>query len=51
MAPLADSEIPPVVALGRQVAEQAAKDGQPLPPAPPGRAAWVKALEQADGKK
>jgi len=29
MKPLADSEIPPVIALGRQVAEQAAAAGQP----------------------
>jgi alkanesulfonate monooxygenase SsuD/methylene tetrahydromethanopterin reductase-like flavin-dependent oxidoreductase (luciferase family) len=50
MKPLADDEIPPVIALGRQVAEQAAKAGQPLP-VNPNRAAWVKALEDADAKK
>ena len=44
MAPLADSEIPPVVALGRAVAEQAAKAGTPLPQNAP-RAAWREALE------
>ena len=40
MTPLADSEIAPVIALGRQIAEQAAKAGTPLPPQPqPGRLA------------
>ncbi len=43
LPPLADSEIAPVIALGRQIAEQAAKAGTPLPPNP-NRAAWVKAL-------
>jgi hypothetical protein len=46
MAPLADSEIQPVVALGRQVAEEAAARGEPLP-VPPARAAWIKAVEAA----
>jgi len=50
MKPLADDEIPPVIALGRQVAEAAARAGQPVP-ANPNRAAWVKALEDADAKK
>jgi hypothetical protein len=50
MKPLADDEIPPVVALGRQVAEQAARSGQAAPPANPARAAWVQALEKADQK-
>jgi hypothetical protein len=51
MAPLADDEIPPVVALGRQVAEQAARTGQASPPANPRRAAWVEALAKTEGKK
>ena len=51
MKPLADDEIPPVVALGRQVAEQAAKAGQPAPATNARRAAWVEALEKADAKK
>ena len=50
MRPLADDEIPHVVALGRQVAEQAAKSGQAPPPANPRRAAWVAALEKTDVK-
>jgi hypothetical protein len=50
MRPLADDEIPPVVALGRQVAEQAARSGQAPPPANSARAAWVQALEKADQK-
>ena len=51
MKPLADDEIPPVVALGRQVAEQAARSGQPAPAANPRRAAWVEALAKTDAKK
>ncbi len=43
MAPLADKDIAPVIALGRQIAEQAAREGKPLPPNP-NRAAWAKAL-------
>jgi len=46
MKPLTDSEIEPVVALGRQIAEQAARDGTPLPPNP-NRERWEKALQQA----
>ncbi len=46
MKPLADSEIAPVIALGRQVAEQAAREGKPLPPNP-NREAWTKALSGA----
>ncbi|MGH6986646.1 MAG: LLM class flavin-dependent oxidoreductase [Caulobacteraceae bacterium] len=38
-----DSEIAPVVALGRQIAEQAKAEGRELP-ANPNREAWVKAL-------
>ena len=45
MKPLADSEIKPVVALGRQVAERAAAEGQPLPPNPV-RDRWIAALEK-----
>ncbi len=47
MKPLADDEIPPVMALGRQIAEQAAKSGQPVQP-PPARAAWSEALRKAE---
>jgi alkanesulfonate monooxygenase SsuD/methylene tetrahydromethanopterin reductase-like flavin-dependent oxidoreductase (luciferase family) len=43
MEPLADDQIAPVIALGRQVAEQAAREGKPLP-ANPNREAWVRAL-------
>jgi alkanesulfonate monooxygenase SsuD/methylene tetrahydromethanopterin reductase-like flavin-dependent oxidoreductase (luciferase family) len=43
MKPLADEEIEPVVALGRQIAERAAAEGQPLPPNPV-RDRWVAAL-------
>jgi alkanesulfonate monooxygenase SsuD/methylene tetrahydromethanopterin reductase-like flavin-dependent oxidoreductase (luciferase family) len=43
MPPLADADIAPVIALGRQIAEQAASAGAPLPPNP-NREAWVKAL-------
>jgi alkanesulfonate monooxygenase SsuD/methylene tetrahydromethanopterin reductase-like flavin-dependent oxidoreductase (luciferase family) len=43
MPPLADAEIEPVVALGRQIAERAAAEGQPLPPNPV-RERWVAAL-------
>ena len=43
MKPLADAEIEPVVALGRQIAERAAAEGQPLPPNPV-RDRWVAAL-------
>ena len=50
MKPLADDEIPHVIALGRQVAEQ----GQATPPANPAQAeraarnvAWRDALEKA----
>jgi alkanesulfonate monooxygenase SsuD/methylene tetrahydromethanopterin reductase-like flavin-dependent oxidoreductase (luciferase family) len=47
MQPLADDEIPPVVALGRQVAEEAARAGQPLPAANARRAVWREALDKA----
>ena len=45
MKPLADSDIEPVVALGRQVAERAAAEGTPLP-ANPNRERWVEALSK-----
>ena len=48
MKPLADDEIPPVMALGRQIAEQAAKSGQPVPGPAPARAAWSEALKKAE---
>jgi alkanesulfonate monooxygenase SsuD/methylene tetrahydromethanopterin reductase-like flavin-dependent oxidoreductase (luciferase family) len=44
---LADNEIQPVVALGRQVAEQAAARGEPLPETP-ARTAWRKAVEAGE---
>ena len=43
MPALADGEIEPVVALGRQIAERAAAEGQPVPPNP-ARDRWVAAL-------
>jgi alkanesulfonate monooxygenase SsuD/methylene tetrahydromethanopterin reductase-like flavin-dependent oxidoreductase (luciferase family) len=43
MAPIADADIAPVVALGRQIAERAAREGQSLP-VNPNREAWEKAL-------
>ena len=46
MKPLADAEIEPVVALGRQIAERAAAEGQPLPPNP-ARERWEKALAKS----
>jgi alkanesulfonate monooxygenase SsuD/methylene tetrahydromethanopterin reductase-like flavin-dependent oxidoreductase (luciferase family) len=49
MAPLADANIPPVVALGRRVAEEAKAAGQPAPPANPRTAAWREALEKSGG--
>ncbi|HEV2364825.1 MAG TPA: LLM class flavin-dependent oxidoreductase [Caulobacteraceae bacterium] len=49
MKPLADDEIPPVAALGRKIAEEAAAKGEPLPPNPV-REAWVKALGGAPAK-
>ncbi len=48
MKPLADDEIPPVMALGRQIAEEAAKSGQPVPGPAPARAAWSEALKKAE---
>ncbi len=51
MKPLADSEIPPVMALGRQIAEEAARKGEPVPAPPPQRAAWREALAAADERK
>ena len=53
MKALADEEIPPVLALGRQIAERAKAEGQ-APPAPinPDRARaqqqWVEALKKAE---
>ena len=48
MAPLTDDEIKPVVALGRQIAEEAARNGAALPPNPQ-MAAWDKAVRKAQG--
>jgi alkanesulfonate monooxygenase SsuD/methylene tetrahydromethanopterin reductase-like flavin-dependent oxidoreductase (luciferase family) len=51
MAPLADADIPPVVALGRQVAEEAARKGE-APPAPPAaRTAWREAFDAGEALK
>jgi hypothetical protein len=50
MQPLADADIPKVVALGRQVAEQAARTGQPAPAGNPRRAAWAQALAKSEDK-
>ena len=52
MKPLADDEIPPVIALGRQIAQEAERSGAPAPPANPRQAAWreaAKASETAGG--
>ena len=48
MQPLADADIPPVLALGRQVAERAAREGLPPPAQNPQRQAWSKALSAAE---
>ena len=50
MKPLADNEIPPVLALGRKIAEDAARKGD-APPPPGPRAAWRDALEASERKK
>jgi hypothetical protein len=49
MKPLADDEIPPVLALGRKIAEEAARKGE-APPPPGPRAAWREALEASERK-
>ncbi len=51
MKPLADDEIPPVTALGRKIAEEAARSGQAAPAAAPARAAWSEALKKAQAEK
>ncbi len=48
MQPLADADIPKVVALGRQVAETGQPPAQPARAA--ARAAWEDALERAKQK-
>ena len=48
MPPLADDEIPHVLALGRQIAEQGQAPAQPQRAA--ARAAWHEALEKAEAK-
>ena len=51
MKPLADDEIPPVLALGRQIAEEAARKGE-APRAAGARApAWAKPLEKPARRK
>jgi hypothetical protein len=47
MKPLADEEIPPVMALGRQIAEQ----GGTAPAISPARAVWREALEASESVK
>jgi hypothetical protein len=49
MKPLADDQIPPVLALGRRIAEDAARNGE-APPAPGPRAAWREALDASERK-
>jgi alkanesulfonate monooxygenase SsuD/methylene tetrahydromethanopterin reductase-like flavin-dependent oxidoreductase (luciferase family) len=51
MKELADDEIPHLLALGRQVAERAAKEGLPPPPQNPQREAWSRALSAVDPAK
>ena len=51
MKPLADSEIPPVVALGRQVAEQAAAKGEQLPAAQTERAKYFEQMRKEMAKR
>jgi alkanesulfonate monooxygenase SsuD/methylene tetrahydromethanopterin reductase-like flavin-dependent oxidoreductase (luciferase family) len=51
MKPLADSEIPPVVALGRQIAEQAAAKGEPLPQPPTARARYFEQMRREMAEK
>lgn len=56
MEPLADDKIPPVMALGRQIAERARAAGQEPPAPPPGantrgveeRRKWAQALQKAE---
>jgi alkanesulfonate monooxygenase SsuD/methylene tetrahydromethanopterin reductase-like flavin-dependent oxidoreductase (luciferase family) len=48
MRPLADGEIPPVIALGRLVAEEAARSGAMPPPANPRQAAWREAFKASE---
>jgi alkanesulfonate monooxygenase SsuD/methylene tetrahydromethanopterin reductase-like flavin-dependent oxidoreductase (luciferase family) len=50
MKPLADDEIPPVMALGRKVAEEAAARGEAPPQPARARAAWREALEASERK-
>jgi hypothetical protein len=51
MKPLADSEIPPVVALGRQVAEQAAAKGEALPAATTERGRYFEQMRREMEKR
>ena len=48
MKPLADDEIPPVIALGRQIAQEAERTGVPVPPPNPRQAAWREALKASE---
>ena len=56
MKPLADKDIPPVMALGRQIAERAKAAGEAPPAPPPGfnqrgaeaRQQWAKALRKSE---
>jgi hypothetical protein len=47
MKPLADAEIPKVVALGRQIAERARAAGEPLP-LRPATARWAEAQQKVE---
>ncbi|HEY2481951.1 MAG TPA: hypothetical protein VGI30_07125, partial [Caulobacteraceae bacterium] len=48
MKPLADGEIPPVLALGRQIAQEAERSGVPAPAPNPRQAAWREALKASE---
>ena len=56
MKPLADAEIPKVVALGRQIAERMRAAGQEVPAPQPGSAGegsrrWAAAQQKVDAEK
>jgi len=48
MKPLADDEIPPVIALGRQIAQEAERTGAAVPAPNPRQAAWREALKASE---
>ena len=52
MKPLADNEIPKVIALGRQIAERARAAGEQLPqPQRPATARWAEAQAKVEAEK